>query len=465
MGEQRARTIETISPLLSHLDLPTAPRPPLQQVLQLSGWVKRLSPPGEIPASNNGLVAYTPSRGVISVRGNWPLYATCDVVVPHTRTVKDMLEVLDVVIADDEITVGDLWRDQPFVKLPKPSHLRPLSYKSLAKPDALRGKHIAVPKMDIGHDGKIAIKTRQSILHLWYKAKTVLESLGATVIETDFPLMEKYDSISINQDRISNENKPLDVYIIDDEEHSGLRDAWDKIERKELVAYAWDDFLKQNKDPAYPSLTSVNWETIFPRPPGSLPDRYTKLKAPIDYAGLVESVKNGRTAINEIPGMEAALKTLEHRRKVNFEDWLDENEFDAVVFPANADVGKEDSDKNEESAQHTWQNGVMYSNGNRVWRHLGIPTVSVTMGTMDDTRMPVGLTSAGKAYEDNLLLELAFAYENASRERTAPAGTPELESDVISSGERQTREELTTPLSEMLSSAASKSIVMSELSW
>ncbi|PZP88147.1 MAG: amidase, partial [Stenotrophomonas maltophilia] len=41
---------------------------------------------GRGPASNNGLCAYTPSRGVISVRGNWPLTPTMDVVVPYART-------------------------------------------------------------------------------------------------------------------------------------------------------------------------------------------------------------------------------------------------------------------------------------------------------------------------------------------------------------------------------------------
>ncbi|MCP5775083.1 amidase family protein, partial [Klebsiella pneumoniae] len=54
---------------------------------------------GRGPASNNGLCAYTPSRGVISVRGNWPLTPTMDVVVPYARTMADLLEVLDVVVA------------------------------------------------------------------------------------------------------------------------------------------------------------------------------------------------------------------------------------------------------------------------------------------------------------------------------------------------------------------------------
>jgi amidase len=80
---------------------------------------------GRAPAANNGLCAYTPSRGVISVRGNWPLVPTMDVVVPHTRSMADMLEILDVIVADDPDTRGDLWRRQPWVAIPKASEVRP----------------------------------------------------------------------------------------------------------------------------------------------------------------------------------------------------------------------------------------------------------------------------------------------------------------------------------------------------
>ena len=68
---------------------------------------------------------------------------------------------------------------------------------------------------------------------------------------------------------------------------------------------------------------------------------------------------------------------------------------DAVVFPAVADVGPADADVNEESAVAAWRNGVWVANGNLAIRHLGIPTVTVPMGTMADIGMPVGLTFAG----------------------------------------------------------------------
>ncbi|TIL55164.1 MAG: amidase, partial [Mesorhizobium sp.] len=119
--------------------------------------------------SNNALVAYTPSRGIISVRGNWPLVPTMDVVVPHTRSVADMLELLDVIVADDAETRGDLWRMQPWVPIPKAAALRPASYAGLALAGALEGKRLGVPRMYVGRDADAArpIETRASVLDLW----------------------------------------------------------------------------------------------------------------------------------------------------------------------------------------------------------------------------------------------------------------------------------------------------------
>jgi len=99
---------------------------------------------------------------------------------------------------------------------------------------------------------------------------------------------------------------------------------------------------------------------------------------------------------------------------------------DAVLFPAVADVGPADMDVNEASADLGWRNGVWVANGNLAIRHLGIPTVTVPMGTMDDIGMPVGLTIAGRAYSDTDLLAWAAAFEALRPRRTAPPRTPEL---------------------------------------
>jgi amidase len=97
---------------------------------------------------------------------------------------------------------------------------------------------------------------------------------------------------------------------------------------------------------------------------------------------------------------------------------------DAVVFPAVADVGPADMDVNQASADLGWRNGVWVANGNLAIRHLGIPTVTVPMGTMDDIGMPVGLTFAGRAHDDVALLRLGAAFEATRVRRSPPPRTP-----------------------------------------
>ena len=81
---------------------------------------------------------------------------------------------------------------------------------------------------------------------------------------------------------------------------------------------------------------------------------------------------------------------------------------------------------NPPSAEIAWRNGVWVAAGNLAIRHLGIPTVTVPMGTMSDIGMPVGLTFAGRASSDHDLLVLAAAFEAIRPRRTAPPRTPDL---------------------------------------
>lgn len=374
---------------------------------------------GRAPASNNALVAYTPSRGVISVRGNWPLVPTMDVVVPHTRTVPDMLELLDVIVADDADVRGDFWRVQPWVAIPKASALRPASYAGLTLQGALKGKRLGVPKMYIGKDegADKPIETRASVIELWRQAAADLQKLGAEVVAVDFPVVSNYE-----RDR-PGARSMVDRGLVPRDFAS--REIWD------LCIWSWDDFLRANADPALPDLACVDGPNIFPQPPGTLPDRYVEL----DLADYVERAKKGVAPLEAIPTIEDGLKGLEATRRVDFEDWLKANRLDAVVLPAVADVGPADADVNEASADLAWRNGTWVANGNLVWRHLGIPTVTVPMGTMADIGMPVGLTFAGKAYDDVALLAIAGDYERATKRRTVPPRTPALADDVFVAGE------------------------------
>lgn len=383
---------------------------------------------GRAPASNNALCAYTPSRGVISVRGNWPLVPTMDVVVPHTRTMADLLEVLDVIVADDTETRGDFWRVQPWVPIPRASQLRPASYPALASAaagTALAGKRIAVPRMYINRDEEAGtaehggiggptgrrIETRASVIDLWEAARHDLEAAGAEVVETDFPVVSNYEGDRPGAPTIATRGLVSPEYL--------------RREIIDLSAWAWDDFLAANGDPALDTLADVDGARIFPAPEGALPDRYDGFDDDIaEYPGWVRA--HPGATLTTIPELADGLRGLEETRRVDLEEWMDALGVDAVVFPASADVGPADMDVNPASADLGWRNGVWVANGNLVPRHLGIPTVTVPMGTMADIGMPVGLTFAGRAYDDTALLALAAAFEATGRRRTEPPRTPRL---------------------------------------
>ncbi|OZY30935.1 amidase [Pseudomonas lundensis] len=380
---------------------------------------------GRGPASNNGLCAYTPSRGVISVRGNWPLTPTMDVVVPFARTMADLLEVLDIVVADDPDTRGDLWRLQPWVPVPSASSVRPESYLQLtAAPQALAGKRFGVPRMYINADPDAGtsekpgiggptgqkIITRDSIIELWQQARRALEAAGAEVIEVDFPLVSNCEGDRPGAPTVFNRGLVSETFLHDE--------LW------ELSAWAFDDFLRANGDPKLNCLADVDGPKIFPHDPGTLPNREDDLAAGMDE--YVKMAKRGITPWDQIASLPDGLRGLEKTRKIDLEDWMDDRQLDAVIFPTVADVGPADADVNPESADIAWSNGVWVANGNLAIRHLGVPTVTVPMGIMHDIGMPVGLTFAGRAYDDSALLTLASAFEATGSKRKVPPRTPPL---------------------------------------
>lgn len=380
---------------------------------------------GRSPASNNALVAYTPSRGWISIRGNWPLYPTCDVVVPHTRTMDDMLALLEVITAEDASTVGDFWRGQPFIKLAEPwggRHPKERGvFRKIAAATSLKGLRFAVPHMYVGGpspDGALDVTVSDSVVKLWGAARRELEALGAEVIVVpDFPAVTAYEN--------------PDVFLPRGGDGPRLPDDWNWYERGPLVAHAWDQFLRVNGDPNCPDLASVNELNIFPismRGPAEV--KYVPQANTIHWGKLASYVKEGRS-IYEVENLDAAVKTLEKLREVLVDDYLERHGCNCFVFPCQGDVGAADADVDDASAEYAWKNGVWYSNGNRALRHLGIPSVTVPMGVLEDKEMPMGLTFAGRAYDDERLLSWANAYAKETKMRSPPVHTPPLLPEVI----------------------------------
>ncbi|MFM8870222.1 MAG: amidase [Actinomycetota bacterium] len=390
---------------------------------------------GRAPASCNALCAYTPSRGLISTRGNWPLIPTMDVVVPHTRTMSDMCAVLDALVAVDPEVRGDFWRMQPWVQLPNPMSVRPASFTALhtdartaaSSERPLAGVRLAVPQMFIGTDPDqgtgtgvgtslgARITPRPSMLELWQSAREDLVAAGAEIIESDFPVVTNYESDRPGAPSIFNRGVVPPEFF--------------DVELWELSMWSWDLFLQLNAQPGLDRLALADGPRIFPRHPEDVLDQLTT-DMDIDLADYVTRARE-QGIIDPFNGPEAdvirrGIEALEHTRKIDFEDWLVANNYDAVILPTQTDVAPSDADKNSASAAIAWSNGVWVSTGTLVFRHLGIPTVTVPMGTASDIGMPFGLTFATAAYSDSTVIRLASLFEALRPRRTVPPRTPEL---------------------------------------
>jgi amidase len=366
---------------------------------------------GRSPASNNGVATYTPSRGLISVRGNWPLLPVRDVVAPFARRMEDLLTLLDVLVRDDPDTAGDLWRGQPWIELPPVSGVRPERYGDLMDPESLRGKVIGVPRVFTGRDTSIdqPVRLRASIRELWERAEEDLRRLGATVVDVDVPAFYDFDKL-----------RPAARDMTD---RGYWSPAFAETEISLLAGAGWDEFLRLNGDTALPSLEAVDTSEIFPEEfYGADPVVNPFPRA--GYERMAEDAAGGSTPVLDVPGLRQALEGLERFRKELLEDWMDEHGIDLLAFPANSDVAPSDADVSLAGSLAAWKPGAAFSQGGWGLRALGIPAVQVSMGVADDLAMPVGITFAGRAYSDSVLLQAACAYERATDHRAQPAHAP-----------------------------------------
>ncbi|HEY0120798.1 MAG TPA: amidase family protein [Rhizobium sp.] len=374
---------------------------------------------GRSPASNNGLVAYTPSRGTISIRGNWPLFALRDVVVPYARTLSDLALAIRELVRPDPSSEGDLWRDQRHIDIPSPATAWPRDPAEALAAGGLRGKRIGIPKMYIGCDdlARSPIPLRDSIRVLWREAEAQFVALGAEVVAVDFPVVSLYEG-----DRDGAGTLASNGYVPED---------WDATEIGVLVSSCWKQFLLLNGDREETRLATTPPAMIHPDPPDAVDTRRRSSahegRDEFRYDRIVEYAwaSPGRP-LEEFPQLAAIMKGLERARRELFDNWMVEERLDFVAFPANCDISRADAETAVPSSDQAWTNGTVFSNMNHVMRHLGIPSVSVPMGRMADTAMPVNLTFCGPGWSDFDVMHAAYDYEQASLLRQAPDLTPAL---------------------------------------
>jgi amidase len=363
---------------------------------------------GRSPASNNALVAYTPSWGVVPSTGNWPLHPYRDVVVPHTLDVADLRDVLAVVAGTDR---RDVWQRQDAVDVSPATGVAQRLGLALSASGSLDGIRLGIPRLYLGEDhGDVAgIPLRPSIHALWNGASARLSGAGVELVSVDFPLVEAYEERSASGATLRGEGL--------------LSDDWTRFELSDLLTAAWQEHLDLFGDGR--RLCDVDPALLRPTPPGALDDMAGDPhpgRDAFDFRAVLRAVPLPAERIADIA--RPALQGLVRARQRFFDTWVEEHRLDAVIFPANSDIGRWESDVDLVAARASWADGTLFSSMNHVLRRVGLPSVTVPMGIMADTGIPVGLTLVSRAYDDERLLDLAQLVEAVLPARVAPPLPP-----------------------------------------
>ena len=115
-------------------------------------------------------------------------------------------------------------------------------------------------------------------------------------------------------------------------------------------------------------------------------------------------------AVYQLPGTNA-VQTVQGVRKL-----MDDQHLDALAYPTWSNVPRLIGDLNTPGGD----NSQVFSPG------TGFPAITVPMGFTRGGTLPAGLQLLGRAWAEPTLLRLAYAYEQATHHRHAPASAPPL---------------------------------------
>jgi len=231
-------------------------------------------------------------------------------------------------------------------------------YSKFMKKDGLQHKRIGLIKKSMGFSDKVDI--------LMNKAIADLKAGGAEVVDIEFPKVADYEDASFT----------VMLYEFKD----GLN--------KYFASHSSDSHVNNIKQ-----LIEFNKSD-------SIELRY------FDQNLLEQAEKKGDLNTEEY------IKALAKMTKATREDGIDKvmntNKLDAIIAPTGSPAWKTDL-----------LLGDHFVGGSSSLAAIsGYPAITVPMGFIDN--LPVGITFFGKAWNEPLLLEIAYSYEQGTKHRKAP---------------------------------------------
>nr|WP_319511259.1 amidase [uncultured Draconibacterium sp.] len=233
------------------------------------------------------------------------------------------------------------------------------NYTSFLKPDGLEGKRIGIASQMIPSHNKVH--------ELLKKAIEAMQNNGAELVEgLEFETNRKWGNPSYEV-LLYEFKADLNKYL---QEHPSAP-------RKSLAELI--EFNNQNADKEMPWFGQEIFEAAQEKGDLSSEEYLQALADSKRYAG-----KEGIDAL------------------------MDTNNLDAIIAPTNGPTWSID-----------WVNGDSFTGGSSSPAAIsGYPNITVPMGFVDG--LPIGLSFFGRAWSEPVLLEIAYAFEQATKHRKAP---------------------------------------------
>jgi len=231
-------------------------------------------------------------------------------------------------------------------------------YTQFLKDDGLKGKRIGLYKIPVGINYKVDT--------LMYQAVELMKSRGAEIIELDKISEESPDSYSF-QILLYEYKDGLNKYFTS----LGPQAPVKSIE--ELIAFNKSDPLEL---------------------------KYFNQK----YLEMAQE----KGDLNSIEYLEALDKMMKGSRDEGIDKVMNEHNLDAIVAPTGSPAWKTDLINGDSFQFGTSSPAAM----------AGYPNINVPMGFINE--LPVGISFFGRAWGEPVLLEIAYAYETATKHRRAP---------------------------------------------
>lgn len=338
------------------------------------------------PATQNGLVTVKPTVGLVSRAGILPIAHSQDTAGPLTRTVRDAAILLNVLAASD-------------LRYPATRHQRrPADYTSFLDPDGLRGARIGVPSDpgDPANDvyyGRLGRRASAVI----GGAIAALEAHGAAIVRANIA----------TQGWIGGPGTEMAILNRNPESRT-----WNEPARRPIVfVYELKHDLNRYLRDWLPDLSNNG------TPIRSLADIIAFNRA---HAGrtlrfgqdIFLAAEATRGDLRELEYRSARAMDLRSAKAQGLDAYMDAHRLDAVLFPGAA--------------------------GAAIAAKAGYPSVQVPAGFISGVSgsgmegkatpdYPLGITFAGRAWSEPVLLRLAYAFEQATRARRMPPALPPLD--------------------------------------